>query len=241
MTIDVEKGAELLGRAVNLEQSLDPGPDATAADDRTPATGAAEPMWGVSFGWLGDGWRSRVVGRKFTQFARNARRWLSRVGQLLALARERRTNRLSAAITRTLADGGETDKERDSRLHEARSVTTWTAGDGVTVVRIVFAPWVVKPVVAAVDELVRCIARLPRDDCDSFAGPSVTADVTERDQNPSAGAPGRSRVARASPTAVSGRAAWPNLFAVTLLELQRRWQPGDGTSTTHHAILRQLD
>jgi hypothetical protein len=68
MTIDVEKGAERLGRAVNLQQSLDPGPDATAADDRTPVTGAAEPMWGVSFGWLGDGWRSRVVGRKFAEF-----------------------------------------------------------------------------------------------------------------------------------------------------------------------------
>ena len=40
--------------------------------------------------------------------------------ELLTLARERSANRLSAAIAKSLADGGESDDERDERLHEAR-------------------------------------------------------------------------------------------------------------------------
>ncbi|MGY9075243.1 MAG: DUF222 domain-containing protein [Acidimicrobiales bacterium] len=214
--------------------------------------------------------------------------------QLLALARQRTANRLSAAIARSLAAGGEMDEERDARLHEARSVTTWTDGDGMTVIRIVLAPSVAKPVVAAVDELVRRIAQTPSDDSDSlpdpsadtFGGLSVTVYGTEGDQDPSAGASGGPRVARLSLAAVSGRAALPNSLPVTLRELRRRWQPADGddwfipslaqqradafvalflglgiglatevvvhvrgdgttfddgTPTTHHAIIRQLD
>lgn len=191
--------------------------------------------------------------------------------RLLALALERSADRLSTAIARSLADDGETDEERDARLHEARSVTTWTDGDGMTIVRVVLAPSVAKPVVAAVDELVRRIAQTPLDDAadpsaDAFDGPSVTATVTKSDDSAS----------------VKERDCLP----VTLRELRRRWQPADvddrvipslaqqradafvalfmglpvdlttevvvhvrgdgtafddGTPTTSHAILRQLD
>lgn len=191
--------------------------------------------------------------------------------RLLALALERSADRLSTAIARSLADDGETDEERDARLHEARSVTTWTDGDGMTIVRVVLAPSVAKPVVAAVDELVRRIARTPLDDtadpsADASDGPSVAVHVTESDGNAS----------------VNEQDSLPT----TLRELRRRWQPADiddrvipslaqqradafvalfmglpvdlttevvvhvrgdgttfddGTPTTDHAILRQLD
>jgi hypothetical protein len=151
--------------------------------------------------------------------------------QLLVLASDRTASRLSGAIARALADGGETDEERDARLHEARSVTTWTNGDGMTVVRISLAPSVAKPVIAAVDEVVRCITQTPSDEA---AGPtadacdehSVTWQVTERDQDLSAGASGRLNVTDPPPSVVSANGS--DAFPATLGELWRRWQPADG-------------
>ena len=73
---------------------------------------------------------------------------------LLALAYERSANRLTTAIARALADDGETDEAREARLHEGRAVTTWTDGDGMGIMRITLPPSVLKPIAAAVDELV---------------------------------------------------------------------------------------
>ncbi len=114
--------------------------------------------------------------------------------RLLTLARERSANRLTAAIARLLADGEESDQERDQRLHEGRSFSSYTDGDGMVVIRVVLPPASAKPVVAAVEELVSQIARTPVDAEDPPADASdqriVTdsgAATTERGQNPPAG------------------------------------------------------
>ena len=214
---------------------------------------------------------------------------------LLELARERNASRLSLAIARAFADGGETDAERDTRLHEERSLTTWTDGDGMTVVRIVLAPSVAKPVVAAVDEMVRRIAQTPLDATKVPDGPAasercdqpVTAAVADDGaQTPSAGAFGRPSVSEPSPTVAPVPETAADSLPATLRDLRRRWQPSDaddwripsltqqradafvalllgcdidlttevvlhvrgdgitfddGTPTTSHAVLRQLD
>jgi hypothetical protein len=211
---------------------------------------------------------------------------------LLELARERNASRLTVAIARAFADNGETDAERDVRLHESRSLTTWTDGDGMVVVRIVLAPSVAKPVVAAVDELVRRIAQTPMTPSEDTAArercsqPVEAADVGDRESNLSADAldePSVSESSRSVAPAVEGAV---DSLPATLCDLRRRWQPDvgddwvfpsmgqqradafvalflggdvdlttevvihvrgdgitfdDGTPTTGHAVLRQLD
>jgi len=105
--------------------------------------------------------------------------------QLLELARERSAGRLTVAIAKFLADDGESDVERDTRLHDERSFTSWTDADGSTVIRVVLAPSVAKPVVAAVDELVRRIAETPLE-TDSADDETLSAD---RVDEPSVAAP----------------------------------------------------
>jgi len=97
--------------------------------------------------------------------ARILTRWADNDNEalLVELGRERTAGRLTVAIAKFLVDGGETDAERNIRLHDERSLTTWTDGDGMTVIRVVLAPSIAKPVVAAVDELVRRIADTPID------------------------------------------------------------------------------
>lgn len=172
--------------------------------------------------------------------------------QLLGLARERNASRLTVAIARVLADGGETDAERDLRLHESRSLTTWTDGDGMTVVRIVLAPSVAKPVVAAVDEFVRRIAQTP---VSVVKEPTLSADaldelsVTESspdaasmakftsiaaeevgDHEPtlSADALGRPSVTESAPNAVCVADGAADSLPATLCDLRNRWQPDVG-------------
>ena len=111
--------------------------------------------------------------------------------ELLELALKRSAGRLTVAIAKALADGGETEAERDVRLHDERCFTTWTDGDGMTVLRIVLAPSVAKPVVAAVDELVRRIAQTPLDTpgeasaSDCCDQPAAAPDVAECEPTPS--------------------------------------------------------
>ncbi len=134
-----------------------------------------------------------------------------------------------------LVDGGETDVERDARLHEERSFATWTDGDGMTVVRIVLASSVAKPVVAAVDELVRRIARTPmtaaEDPHGSEGGVEPDTATTEGagDGEPtlSADRVGEQNVTEPSPNVASepGNAVDP--LPMTLSDLRRRWQPAE--------------
>ena len=82
---------------------------------------------------------------------------------LLDLALERTANRLTTAIAKHLADNGETDQQRDQRLHQARSFTSWTDGDGMTIIRAALPPAIAKPILAAIEELLRRIATTPTD------------------------------------------------------------------------------
>ena len=150
---------------------------------------------------------------------------------LLDLARERNASRLTVAIARAFADHGETDAERDVRLHESRSLTTWTDGDGMVVMRIVLAPSVAKPVVAAVDELVRRIARTPMttseatavgDRCDQ---PIEATDVGDREPTLSAGASDQPSVSESSRSVATSVEVAVESLPATLSDLRRRWQP----------------
>lgn len=207
--------------------------------------------------------------------------------RLLELARERTAGRLTLAIAKVLADDGETDAERDARLSEQRSLSTWTDGDGMTVIRVVLPPEVAKVVIAGVDELVRRIAETPMGD-DEYAvddGVDNTDEVdavgdVEGDETLSADSICEPNVTRSSPNVAS------ESLSATLRQLRRRWQPDtgvdwvfpslgqqradafvalflscdvslttevvvhvrgdgiafdDGTPTTSHAMLRQLD
>ncbi len=153
--------------------------------------------------------------------------------QLLGLARERTAGRLTVAIAKVLADGGETDAERDARLHDERSFTTWTDGDGMTVVRIVLAPSVAKPVVAAVDELVRRIAETPvgaETPIDEVDDPNVAEEVDDGSPTLSADRVGRPNVSEPPPNVASLSGRTIDSLPATLHELRRWWQPdgGDG-------------
>lgn len=146
--------------------------------------------------------------------------------RLLELARERSASRLTAAIARVLAEDGESDEERDLRLKEERSFTTWTDGDGMTIIRIALPPSVAKPVVAAVDELVRRIAETPVepvDDApaDAFGQQSVAEELTECGEDPPADVSGAPTVSERSATAA------PTDLQRTLRELRQRWLPAD--------------
>ncbi len=146
--------------------------------------------------------------------------------RLLELARERNASRLTVAISKLLADDGESDAERDMRLHDERSFTTWTDGDGMTVLRIVLPPSAAKPVIAAVDELVRRIAETPMtDESEAATG------VEESGADPSADAVGEQNVVASPPTVAvapeGSGAPRPSRDSVptTLRELRRKWQP----------------
>jgi len=159
-------------------------------------------------------------------------------GRLLELARERSASRLTAAIARVLAEDGETDEERDVRLHEERSLTTWTDGDGMTIVRVALSPLVAKPVLAAVNELVRRIAETPAEPVeDASAGASdqqsVVEDLTVCGEDPPAGASDQPARSERSPLAAS------NDLQRTLRELRQRWQPADQDDWTIPSMAQQ--
>ncbi len=182
---------------------------------------------------------------------------------LLGLARERSANRLSVAIAKAFADGGETDAERDARLHDERSFTTWTDGDGMTVMRMVLSPSVAKPVIAAVDELVRRIAQTPMDPDDEAIvtgcrdqpdAPTDAADIADvgvasvagvvaavdREQTASADAFGQPSVSGPPPmVAFRPECAPADDVAATLRDMRRRWQPAQGDQTGIPSLAQQ--
>ena len=121
--------------------------------------------------------------------------------ELLELAWERSANRLTTAIAKYLADD-ETDVERDLRLHDHRSVTVHTDGDGMIVVRAVLPPDIGKRVVAAFDTIVQQVAVTPVDE------PDASADASD--------------VRNASADASADQS-----MSAQLRELKQRWQPKD--------------
>ncbi len=149
--------------------------------------------------------------------------------QLLELARTRSAGRLTVAIAKALADEGETDAERDLCLHGERSFTTWTDGDGMTVMRIVLAPSVAKPVIAAVDEMMRCIAHTPLDETDIDDGePTLSADRV-----------GELSVIDPSPCVVPRVGSAPDPLPATLRDLRRRWQPAEADDWVSPCVAQQ--
>lgn len=150
---------------------------------------------------------------------------------LLELAKSRSANRLTTAIARALSVDDDGDA-RDQRLHDDRSFTSYTDGDGMCIIRIALPPSTAKPVIAAVEEVVRRIAQTPSD------GPIT---------NPSAGACRSHIVAEASEsTASSDEHASANaadtgrrLLSRTLRELRRSWQPAADDDWTIPTLAQQ--
>ena len=146
--------------------------------------------------------------------------------ELLELAYERSANRLTAAIAAYLA-GDETDAERELRLHDARSVTVHTDGDGLVVIRAALPPEIGKRVVAAVDSIVRQVAATPLDNDVAEVGsdrPESSADDSELPKviDLNAACTGDSS-ADDSPVPIPIGASMADQLRV----LKQRWQPED--------------
>lgn len=121
---------------------------------------------------------------------------------LLAIAHERPAHRLTTALAEAMDMAGD-HEARDRQQHEARCFTSHTDADGMTVLRIVLPPQTAKPMLAAVDELVRQIAATP---FDNHPGSNASADAP------------RPQGAASPPTSIGE----PSMKR-TLRELRRRW------------------
>ena len=120
-----------------------------------------------SLQWFNEGLKSAALGiaRELDIQSRTAREWI-RVGQ-------------------TLAYLPLIDHAKDQRHYDYRSFTTYLDDDGMTVLRIVLPPAIAKPVIAAVDELVKQIAATPETPTNH---PTPSDDpTTTSDQNGPAG------------------------------------------------------
>lgn len=147
--------------------------------------------------------------------------------QLLDLAMTHTANRLTTHIANALAVA-ETDEERDRRLHDARSVTTYTDGDGMVIIRAALPPEIAKPILGAIDDLVTQIAHTPLDTDGSSessaadaAPPTVSEPVTQRDESRP----------RTSPS--------PPSLSPTLEDLRRRWQPDENDDWACPSLAQQ--
>lgn len=167
--------------------------------------------------------------------------------QLLGLAESRTANRLTTAIARVLAADGETDAERDRRLHETRSFTSYTDGDGMVILRIVLPPAMAKPIVAAVDELVDRIAKTPAFDEHSETNEPEASETEIGGADASADAPCRRSVAEhLPPTAQCGGIASlpapssrPTSMRTVLKSLRTRWRSDPAEDRSIPALSQQ--
>ena len=153
--------------------------------------------------------------------------------QLLDLAVERTADRLTNAIARALDEDDPDDAARDQRHHQFRSFTTYTNADGMTVMRLVLPPAIAKPIVAAVNELVREIAATPyENDTDSEhegtkSDLSASADASDRHTVADPPEPTTQSDQKASADAPCSDEHKPPPLPLTLKELRQRWQPND--------------
>ncbi len=173
--------------------------------------------------------------------------------ELLELARSRTASRLTAAIANYLA-GSESEEERDQRHHDARSVSMYTDGDGMVVVRASLPPAIGKQVMAAIDAIVQEVAATPVE----ASAPVEVATPVKASAPVEVATPveAATPVKAATPVEASGverdlvsAAASPSLcvrdatvggrnasaggsdgpsMADRLRELKQRWQPDDG-------------
>ncbi len=137
--------------------------------------------------------------------------------QLLDLAHDRNADQLTTAIIRVLDHDDPDDDAKDQRHYDYRSFTTYLDDDGMTVLRIVLPPAIAKPVIAAVDELVKQIAATPETPTNH---PTPSDDTTTTsDRNGPAG-PHR-------PPEHNTPQSKKRSLPLTLKELRQRWQPDD--------------
>lgn len=148
-------------------------------------------------------------------------------GELLHLALAHSANRLTTLIAKRTAND-ETDEQRDQRFHDARSLTAYTDGDGMVVIRAAVPPQLAKPFLAAIDDLVAQIARTPveadhgrESSADDSPPPSVTEAATQRSETRP----------RTTPT--------PAALPATLHDLKRRWQPNEPDGGTCPSLAQQ--
>jgi len=135
---------------------------------------------------------------------------------LLELAETRSANRLTTAIARVLSLD-EDDTARDQRLHDDRSFTSYTDGDGMCIIRIALPPSTAKPVIAAVEELVRRIAQTPSEDAtvDASADAGTSLDAVDSEV---------SVTVCDLPASADGSELPRPPLPQTLRELRRSWQ-----------------
>ena len=152
--------------------------------------------------------------------------------ELLDLARDRPAGRLTTAIAKALADGDdETDTDRDARHHEDRSLTSYTDGDGMTIIRLRLPPAMAKVILAIIEALVRQIANTPATPPSAALPPSTLPSGDPAPPEPSGpftdglGPPSVTNPpALVTPSETTPFANGAHL-APTLAELARRWQP----------------
>lgn len=161
--------------------------------------------------------------------ARIVTRWADADNEqrLLDLATTHSANSLTTRIAKELAED-ETDEERDRRLYDARSVTSYTDGDGIVIIRAALPPEVAKPIIAAIDDLVRQIAHTSIDaegqsesSSDDSSPLSETEPITDGDES------------RPRTTASATQ------LELTLRELRARWQPPEGTPWVCPSLAQQ--
>ena len=130
--------------------------------------------------------------------------------RLLELSQDCSANRLTTAVAKHLAENDPDDHQRDQRHHQDRSLTTYTDGDGMTIIRIALPPVIAKPVIAAVDKLLTQIAQTPaQEPAPEPTGPTEAA-TTSIDPCASADA---SRTGKDKP------------LTTKLAEIHQRWHP----------------
>ncbi len=152
--------------------------------------------------------------------------------QFLALAHERSAARLTTAIAQALDQADDDGDERDSLLYQCRRLSSYTDGDGMTIIRVALPPAAAKPILAAVDELVRRIAQTP-----AATDPAVGKQNGVA-SDPPADASDRRSVASDLTEGGGNAPADGSPLTRSLRELQQRWQP-NATETPAFPSLAQ--
>ena len=122
---------------------------------------------GHTLGYLTEIDRAFATGEISYAQARILTRWATPDNEmlLLDLAATCSTNRLTTTIARALATD-EDDTARDERHHHARSLTHYTNGDGMVIIRLALPPAIAKPLLTTLDQLVHHIAHTPTEPAD---------------------------------------------------------------------------
>ncbi len=235
-------------RAVHLAARYDDEREWFHAGLATPAVGISRQLhihtstareWirvGHSLRWLPHIDHAFATNQISYAKARILTRWADDTNEqdLLDLATTRSADRLTTAIARQLDHTDPDDDARDRRLHDQRSLTTYTDGDGMTIIRIALPPSIAKPLLAAIDETVRRIANTP------IAADPATAEPDDDVNNPPADAPQPHSPTTGKPDSdVNNPPADAPDIRAALGELRQRWQPTETDDWSFPTIAQQ--